>query len=83
VHVVFDHRKIFVSSQHHCSIFYAGFVLKWTPFVSSWDDLSTLWISPVFSVSPNMSQNDLVPPFTAAATTQVKLCRYNEEEPHI
>jgi hypothetical protein len=32
---------------------------------------------------PNMSQNDLVQPVAAAATTQVKLCTYDEEEPHI
>jgi hypothetical protein len=30
-----------------------------------------------------MSQNDLVQPIAAVATTQVKLCPYNEEEPHI
>jgi hypothetical protein len=30
-----------------------------------------------------MSQNDLVRPVAAAATSQVKLCPYDEEEPHI
>jgi hypothetical protein len=30
-----------------------------------------------------MSQNDLVQPVAAAATSQVKLCPYDEEEPHI
>ncbi len=30
-----------------------------------------------------MSQNDLVQPIAAAATSQVKLCSYDEEEPHI
>jgi hypothetical protein len=30
-----------------------------------------------------MTQNDLVPPIEAAATSQVKLCPYDEEEPHI
>jgi hypothetical protein len=30
-----------------------------------------------------MSRHDLVSPVTAAATAQVKLCPYNEEEPHI
>jgi hypothetical protein len=30
-----------------------------------------------------MSQNNLVQPVVAAATSQVKLCPYNEEEPHI
>jgi hypothetical protein len=30
-----------------------------------------------------MTRDDLTTPVTAAATTQVKLCPYNEEEPHI
>ncbi len=30
-----------------------------------------------------MSQNDLVLPISAATTTQVKLCPYDEEEPYI
>jgi hypothetical protein len=30
-----------------------------------------------------MTREDLTSPFTAAATSQVKLCPYNEEEPHI
>ncbi len=30
-----------------------------------------------------MSQNNLTHPVAAAATTQVKLCPYNEEEPRI
>jgi hypothetical protein len=30
-----------------------------------------------------MSRKNLVHPVTAAATTQVKLCPYDEEEPHI
>jgi len=30
-----------------------------------------------------MSRNDLATPVTAAATAQVKLCPYDEEEPHI
>jgi hypothetical protein len=30
-----------------------------------------------------MTQDDLTTPVAAAATTQVKLCPYNEEEPHI
>jgi hypothetical protein len=54
------------------------------PFFSSWDEgLSTLWIPPAFSVASNMPQNDLVQPVAAAATSQVKLCPYDEEEPHI
>ncbi len=54
-----------------------------TQFVSSWNDLSTIWISPAFSIPSNMSQNDLTHPVAAAATTQVKLCPYEEEEHHI
>jgi hypothetical protein len=54
------------------------------PFFSSWDKgLSTLCISPAFPVSSNMIQNDLVQPVAAAAISQVKLCPYDEEEPHI
>ncbi len=30
-----------------------------------------------------MSREELTPPVAAAATSQVKLCPYNEEEPHI
>jgi hypothetical protein len=30
-----------------------------------------------------MAQNDLIPPIVMAATSQVKLCTYDEEEPHI
>jgi hypothetical protein len=30
-----------------------------------------------------MTQEDLTSPVTAAATAQVKLCPYDEEEPHI
>jgi hypothetical protein len=53
-------------------------------FFSSWDEgLSTLWIPPAFSVLSNMSQNNLVQPIAAAATSQVKLRPYDEEEPHI
>jgi hypothetical protein len=32
---------------------------------------------------PNMALNDLVQPVAAAVTSQVKLCPYDEEEPHI
>jgi hypothetical protein len=54
-----------------------------TQFVSSWDNLSTIWISPAFSIPSNMSQNNLTHPVTEAAITRVKLCPYDEEEPHI
>jgi hypothetical protein len=37
----------------------------------------------IFSELANMSRDDITPPFAAAATAQVKLCPYNEEEPHI
>jgi hypothetical protein len=30
-----------------------------------------------------MAQNDLVQPLEEAATSQVKLCPYDEEDPHI
>jgi hypothetical protein len=30
-----------------------------------------------------MTQDDVTTPVAAAATTQVKLCPYDEEEPHI
>jgi phenylalanine-4-hydroxylase len=47
------------------------------------EDLSTYWVLPAFALSTNMSQNNLVQPVEAAATTQVKFCPYDEEEPHI
>jgi hypothetical protein len=40
-------------------------------FVSSWDNLSTIWISPAFSIPSNISQNDLTHSVAAAAKTQV------------
>jgi hypothetical protein len=53
-------------------------------FCSSWDDFpANLWISPAFSDPQNMSRDNLTSPVAAAATSQVKLCPYNEEEPHI
>ncbi len=38
---------------------------------------------PNFSEPSNMTRDDLATPVAAAATTQVKLCLYDEEEPHI
>jgi hypothetical protein len=38
---------------------------------------------PVFPELSNMVHYDLVQSLDAAATTQVKLCPYNKEEPHI
>ncbi len=42
-----------------------------------------LWTLPTFSDLANMTHEDLTSPVAAAATVQVKLCPYNEEEPHI
>jgi hypothetical protein len=44
---------------------------------------ANLWILPTFSDPQNMSHDDLTSPVAAAATSQVKLCPYDEEEPHI
>jgi hypothetical protein len=53
-------------------------------FYFSWDECpSNLWTLPTFSELANMSHDDLTSPVDAAATAQVKLCPYNEEEPHI
>ncbi len=38
---------------------------------------------PAFSELAKMTCEDLISPVTAAATAQVKLCPYDEEEPHI
>ncbi len=38
---------------------------------------------PAFSDLANMTPEDLTSPVAAAATSQVKLCPYNEEELHI
>ncbi len=55
-----------------------------TIFCSSWDECPTnLWTLPTFSEHSNMARNILATPAAAAATAQVKLCPYDEEEPHI
>jgi hypothetical protein len=55
-----------------------------TIFCSSWDNSpANLWILPTFSEPQNMNPDDLTAPVAAAATSQVKLCPYDEEEPHI
>jgi hypothetical protein len=55
-----------------------------TIFCSSWDECpTTLWTAPAFSESVTMTREDLTHPVAAAATAQVKLCPYDEEEPHI
>jgi hypothetical protein len=38
---------------------------------------------PTFSNPANITHEDLNSPVAAAATAQVKLCPYDEEEPHI
>jgi hypothetical protein len=38
---------------------------------------------PTFSEPSNMTRDDLATPVAAAATAQVKLCLYDEEELHI
>jgi hypothetical protein len=51
---------------------------------TSWDECpSNLWTLPTFSDPQNMTRDDLTSPGAAAATSQVKLCPYNEEKPHI
>ncbi len=53
-------------------------------FCSSWDNSpANLWILQTFSDPQNMKRDDLTAPVAAAATSQVKLCPYDEEEPHI
>ncbi len=53
-------------------------------FYSSWDKCPTnLWTLPTFSDLANITCEDLTSPVAAAATPQVKLCPYDEEEPHI
>jgi hypothetical protein len=55
-----------------------------TIFCSSWDECpTTLWTVPAFSEPATMTREDLTHPVAAAATTLVKLCPYDEEEPHI
>jgi hypothetical protein len=53
-------------------------------FYSSWDESPTnLWTLPAFSDLANMTHEDLTSRVAAAATSQVKLCLYDEEEPHM
>jgi hypothetical protein len=53
-------------------------------FYSSWDECPTnLQTLPTFSNLANMTREDMTSPNAAAATSQVKLCPYDEEEPHI
>ncbi len=51
---------------------------------SSWDECpSNLRTLPTFSELANMTHDDLTSLVAAPAAAQVKLCPYNEEEPHI
>ncbi len=53
-------------------------------FYSLWDECPTnLWTLQTFSDLANMTREDLASPVAATATSQVKLCPYDEEKPHI
>jgi hypothetical protein len=53
-------------------------------FYSSWDECPTnLWTLPTFSDLASMTHEDFTPPVAASATSQIKLCPYDEEELHI
>jgi hypothetical protein len=74
-----------VPSLPHFHQFVHSLALQWlSNFYSSWDECPTsLWTLPTFSDLANMTHEDLTSPVAAAATAQVKLCPYDEEEPHI
>jgi hypothetical protein len=75
-----------VPNLPHLHQFIHSFDPQWLPifFYYSWDECPTnLWTLPTFSELANMTREDLNSPVTAAATAQVKLCPYDEEEPHI
>ncbi len=65
--------------------FVHSFAIQWLPTLNLLGDEcpSNLWTLPAFFELSNMTRDDLTTPVTAAATTQVKLCLYDEEEPHI
>jgi nicotinic acid mononucleotide adenylyltransferase len=49
--------------------------------LSSWEQfLAIAWVCPLFVFSHNVSESDNGQTVAAAATSQVKLCPYNEEE---
>ncbi len=77
---------IFVLSQT-CHTFVSSSILlpySGFHFYSLWDEcLTNLWTLPAFSDLANMTHEDLTSPVAAAATSQVKLCPYHEEVPHI
>jgi hypothetical protein len=77
IFVLFQTCHTFVSSS--ILLPYSGF-----QFYSSWDECPTnLWTLPAFSDLANMTREDLTSLVAAAATSQVKLCPYDEEELHI
>jgi hypothetical protein len=61
------------------------FLLQWLPVLThlGTSALQTTQTLPAFSDIQSMSQNDLTHSVAAAAITQVKLCLYDNEEPHI
>ncbi len=53
-------------------------------FYSSWDEYpSNLWTLSAFYEISTLTHDGLTHPVAAAATAQVKLCPYDEQEPHI
>jgi hypothetical protein len=53
-------------------------------FYSSWDEYpSNLWTLSAFSEISTLTHDGLTHPVAAAATAQVKLCPYDEQEPHV
>jgi hypothetical protein len=52
-------------------------------FVSSWNSPAVAWAAPSFVLSQNRAHSDNAQTVAAAASYQVKLCLYNEEEPAI
>ncbi len=64
--------------------FFCSILMVASPFfVSSWNSPAVVWAAPSFVLSENMSHSDNVQTIAAAATSQVKLCPYDEEEPAI
>jgi hypothetical protein len=49
-------------------------------FVSSWNSPAVVWAAPPFVLSQNMSYSDNAQIVAEAATSQIKLCPYDEEE---
>jgi hypothetical protein len=54
-----------------------------TFLVSPWNAPAVAWAACSFVLSQNMSHSDNVQTVVAAATSQVKLCPYDEQEPAI